>query len=118
MLLTGHYTTFCKVRYMQRRGNARLNKCPQCAAEQNEFCYVSSRPCKCALAIPGQVPANKPFTKEHFDFLRFLNGLVHHEMFEFFHKDEPYPIDEEDVNTNAFEQDGVTECVSMWTDGS
>lgn len=50
--------------------------------------------------------------------MRFLNGLVHHEMFEYFHKDDPYPIDEEDVSTNAFEFDDVTECVSMWTDGS
>jgi hypothetical protein len=41
--------------------------------------------------------------KEHFDFLRFLNKLARHEMFELFKKDAPFPINEEEVSTNIYE---------------
>jgi len=50
--------------------------------------------CACNLAIPGQVPKDKPFLPEHFQFIKFLNKLTKHEMFDQFKKDPLYPIDD------------------------
>ena len=71
--------------------------------EYSDHCYTRNGPCACNLAIPGQVPKDKPFLAEHFQFLRFLNKLSTHEMFDGFKIDQPYPIPEEELTSNEFE---------------
>lgn len=39
-------------------------------------------------------------------------------MFDGFKIDQPYPIPEEELTSNEFEQDGMTQCCNVYTDGS
>ena len=91
-LLCGHFSKWMNSLYYQgREGSTKC--CPQCHMEYGEHNYIMHGDCVCNLAIPGNVPPEAPQTELHFEFLRFLNRLASHEMFDSWKsKDALYPI--------------------------
>ena len=73
--------------------------------------------CVCNLAIPGNIFQSEPHMSSHFELLAFMNKLTRHEMFKGWHKDPLFPLPEVTA-TNFLEYDGVTNCITVWTDGS
>ena len=74
--------------------------------------------CVCNLAIPGVVPLEAPNTALHFEFLKFLNKLASHEMFESWkYKDPLYPIPD-NTQDNYLAYDNTSDCLVAQTDGS
>lgn len=107
-LLCGHYTKWMSTLY--QKGRVATKCCPFCQDYYWEYNYMKSGDCVCNLAIPGQVPMEAPTNELHFEFLRFLNKLASHEMFEGYKKDPPYPIPD-NTSSNYFEQDGSNDCI-------
>ena len=68
--------------------------------------------CVCNLAIPGSVPPDIPQTQLHFEFLKFLNKLVAHEMFDSWKSKEAlYPIPTVTTD-NYLEYDKTPNCIT------